>query len=81
MREVPRRVASSVAALAFCLEPHDLVLSKLAAHRERDWAFARDALDAGPVRTDTLLARVDDLPVGEDVRNGIARWLQHRARD
>lgn len=78
VRDVPPRIASSLAAVAFCLEPHDLVLSKLVANRDRDWAFARDALDAGLVRTDTLLVRVGDLPVGEDVRNGIARWLQHR---
>lgn len=42
--EVPPRPASRVRAVALCLEPHDLVLSKLAANRERDWDFAKEAL-------------------------------------
>ena len=43
---VPARVASTTTAVAFCLEPHDLILSKLAANRERDWDFAKEALGA-----------------------------------
>ena len=31
-------------AVAFCLEPHDLVLSKLAANRDRDWAVQEAAV-------------------------------------
>lgn len=47
---VPPRVRSKVSATAFCLEPHDLILSKLAANRERDWNFAKEALAAGTRR-------------------------------
>lgn len=42
--DIPRRPDSEVRAVAFCLEPHDLVLSKFAANRERDWEFAEEAL-------------------------------------
>jgi hypothetical protein len=58
------------------LEPHDLVLAKCVAGRERDWEFARDALAAGIVRIEALLARVDDLPVDADHRSYIHRLLR-----
>ena len=61
--DVPPRLNSSRRPVAWCLEPHDLVLAKCVAGRERDWQFARDALAAGLVNTDTLAARVSDLPV------------------
>lgn len=77
-REVPPRAASSVTAVAYCLEPHDLVLSKLVANRERDLAFASDAINAGLVEPEILLARVGDLPTGEDLRARIADWLRQR---
>lgn len=66
--DVPARVASTTTAVAFCLEPHDLVLSKLAANRERDWDFAKEALAANLVDVAFLLERVDDLPVHRDLR-------------
>jgi hypothetical protein len=64
---VPRRPASSVDAVALCLEPHDLILAKLVANRQRDWEFARDALAAGLVNGDVLRVRVADLPVADDL--------------
>jgi hypothetical protein len=47
--EVPPRPRSRRHPVALCLEPHDLVLAKCAAGRERDWDFAREALRAGVV--------------------------------
>ena len=41
---VPPRVRSTTSATAFCLEPHDLILAKLAANRERDWDSPRTRL-------------------------------------
>jgi len=73
--QVPPRVRSKTSATAFCLEPHDLVLAKLAANRERDWDFAKDALAAKLVDPGILVARVADLPVDPDVRAAIASSL------
>jgi hypothetical protein len=73
--EVPPRPASNVRAVAHCLEPHDLVLSKLAANRERDWDFAKEALAARLVEPTVLLERVDDLPVDAELRVSIAAFL------
>lgn len=64
---VPPRAASDVEAVALCLEPHDLVLAKLAANRPRDWDFARDAIAAGLLDPVVLRARVHDLPVAPEL--------------
>lgn len=73
--EVRARPSSQRNPIAWCLEPHDLVLAKCVAGRDRDWEFARDALLAGLVHADVLLARVAHLPVAvnqqEIVRRGI----------
>jgi hypothetical protein len=49
--------------VAWCREIHDLVLAKVAARRERDWDFAREALKAGLVGSVELLRRAEDLPL------------------
>jgi hypothetical protein len=75
-REIPPRVASKRKPVAWCLEAHDLVLSKCVAGRERDWDYAREALKAGLVNPATLQAQVVDLPVPADVRSRVERMLQ-----
>lgn len=73
--DIPPRVGSSTRAKALCLEPHDLVLSKLVANRNRDWDFAREALKAQLVDLGVLFERVKDLPVDEKIRRSIAAGL------
>ncbi len=60
--EIPARVGQAKGAVALCLEPHDLVLAKCAAGRDRDWEFARDALVASLVKATELFRRMEDLP-------------------
>jgi len=74
-REMPPRPASKHTVLAWCLEPHGLVLSKCAAGRERDWAYAAAALEAGIVEGPILRQRVPDLPIPTQGREHIARRL------
>lgn len=50
MHQIPPRVGSERPAVAWCLEAHDLVLSKCAAGRDRDWDYATEALNAGIVQ-------------------------------
>lgn len=50
-------------ATGLCLEIHDLVLSKYAAGREKDRAFARGAIRHGLVRREVLLDRLPAMPV------------------
>jgi len=51
-------------AIAWALEPHDLVISKLAAGREQDFDFAEGALRAGLVDGGELVRRCAGLPDG-----------------
>lgn len=64
---IPPRISSARSPVAYCLEPHDLVLAKCARGEERDWRYARAAIAAGLVTLTTLLIRVDTLPI-DDVR-------------
>ncbi len=73
---IPPRVASKRTPVAWCLEAHDLVLSKCAAGRDRDWDYATEALNARIVQADVLLARVPDLPVADEARNHIEQMLR-----
>ncbi len=72
---IPPRPRSARTPVALCLEPHDLVLAKCVAGRERDWDFAREALKAGVVNADVLRSRIDDLPVDEQQRAHIRALL------
>jgi len=60
-------------AVAWALEPHDLVLAKLAAGRQQDYDFAVGALRAHLVESLELLRRCEGLKVSirDDVRRRI----------
>jgi hypothetical protein len=75
-REVPPRPGSRQSAVAWCLEAHDLVLSKCAAGRERDWDYAAQAIAGGLVCGDILLERVLDLPLSNSHREHVAAMLR-----
>jgi hypothetical protein len=75
-REIPRRVVAKHTAVAWCLEIHDLVLSKCAAGRERDWKYAREAIDAGLIDVELLFVRIADLPVGARERDHVEKMLR-----
>jgi Nucleotidyltransferase of unknown function (DUF6036) len=79
-REIPARAGSDRTAVVWCLEIHDLVLSKLVAGRERDWDYAAEALKAGLVQPEVLLERVPDLPVSDELRNHIEQVLRSLVR-
>jgi hypothetical protein len=76
--EIPLRVGQEKGAVALCLEPHDLVLSKCVAGRDRDWEFAREAIASDLVRVDELLARISDLPRPPADRDHLRKMLQGR---
>jgi hypothetical protein len=60
---------------AVCLEPHDLVVSKLVAGREKDFRFARALLDARLIRAEVLSARAELLLGPEAVRRRVLGWI------
>lgn len=75
-RDVPQRVGSTRQVVAWCLDVHDLVLSKCAAGRHRDWDYAAAAIRAEVVDLDVLLARVPDMPLDAATREHVARTLR-----
>lgn len=64
-----------IAAVALCLEIHDLMLSKCAAGRERDWEYVTESLKCGLVRYEHLDVRVDELPISVADRNRMRKML------
>jgi hypothetical protein len=68
---------STGGAHAAFLEPHDCVVSKLIAYREKDRAFAAALLNARLIDVATLRRRVDSLPADLDpqVPRMLHAWL------
>lgn len=62
-RLVAVRNSNTGGATGWCLEIHDLLLSKCVAGRERDWEFAEDALRHRLADPDQLRCRAKDLPL------------------
>lgn len=64
------------ASRAVCLEPHDLVVSKLVAGRPKDLGFAGDLLTAGLVDAGILLARAELLAEPGAVIQRVIDWIR-----
>ncbi len=62
-------------ASGLCLERHDLALSKLLAHREKDTEFVAALLDAGLVQVGVLRSRAELLPVIPMRIRRVVDWL------
>lgn len=67
--ELPQGDTDGVKAL--CLEPHDLVIAKYVAHREKDLEFNRALAARKIVKRATLLELLNKTPVDEVVRQRI----------
>lgn len=64
--------------IGYCLEPYDLAASKLAAGRDKDWAFVETLLSHRIVRADELLRRLEQLPLPPDRIGLLQRWVGAR---
>lgn len=74
-RLVPVQSENTGNAIGWCLEVHDLVLSKCAAGRERDWDFAKEAVRHGLADLQELRRRAADLPLSAADVERIQRML------
>jgi hypothetical protein len=79
-RLVPIRNSNTRGAIGWCLEAHDLVLSKYAAGREKDYRFARTAIAHGLVTPEVLLERLATLPVADETREQLRRQIADDSR-
>ena len=78
-RLIALRNANTRGATGWCLEVHDLIVSKLVAGREKDLAFARAALKHGLASLNVLRDRASTLPVSDDVRRLVLERLERAA--
>jgi hypothetical protein len=65
--------------IGYCLEPHDLAASKLAAGREKDWEFVSVMLAHRIVEADTLCERISSLPVDAARKDDLSAWVAARS--
>jgi hypothetical protein len=59
----------------YALEPHDCVVSKLVAGREKDHAFANALIEAGLIDPTTVAARIGTLDLDPRVMERLRRWI------
>lgn len=67
--------------IGYCLEPHDLAVSKLVAGREKDLAFVEEMLRHLPVEPSVLKARLQFVSIPEAMRVRLRRWLDARCQE
>lgn len=67
--------------IGYCLEPHDLAASKLAAGREKDWPFVETMLRYKIVDHATLLERIAALPISSECKERLNRWVSAQRCD
>lgn len=77
-RLLPFEWGDTGGAEAVCLEPHDLVLAKLVAGREKDYEFADALIARGLVDPEVLLDRVDVLPVVGAIQRRVRTFIEKR---
>lgn len=65
--------------IGYCLELHDLAASKLAAGREKYWAFVQTMLQHRMIDPAELQQRLDALPVAIEHRRRLSAWLGKHA--
>lgn len=59
-----------------CLDPHDLVLSKLVANREKDIEFTDAVIAARLVDVERLIELAATLPIPEGVRRRVQATIR-----
>jgi hypothetical protein len=74
-RLVPVKSENTGGATGWCLDLHDLVLSKYAAGREKDLRFNEELVRTGRIDRDRLLFLLRTMPVAETARRRIGRWI------
>ena len=75
-RLVPFDTPATGGVTAWCLELHDLWISKAVAHREKDREFCRALLTRGVVMPDVLESRLEMVPaLDARVRSAVRGWI------
>lgn len=59
-----------------CLEPHDCVIAKVVAGRQKDYDFATALFKAGLLDPTTLAERIELLEISDNEKERIRAWLR-----
>ncbi|MCL6521391.1 MAG: hypothetical protein K6U79_03345 [Firmicutes bacterium] len=77
-RLIPVQNANTMGVTGYCLEPHDLLISKYLAGRPKDLAFCEAVVRAGLVREDVLVDRLRHTScTPEEARRVLAAIRRH----
>ena len=66
----------TAAGTGLCLEPHDLVISKYVAGREKDREYVRSVVRHRLVDRETLLERLSSTPMEDTIRGRVAALIE-----
>jgi hypothetical protein len=64
--------------IGYCLEPHDLAASKLAAGRDKDWPFVEAMLRHKIVDGGVVRDRINQLPISDGTKKRLSEWVRAR---
>lgn len=77
-RVVKIQNANTDLKIGWCLEPHDLAASKLAAGRDKDWPFVETMLKHQLIQGPELVERLITLPLPPERIQPLVAWVQAR---
>lgn len=72
--------ASTEPGRGYLLEPHDCVVSKLIAGREKDYLFAAALIEAGLVDAAVIAERIENVEVSDALRQRLRNWIGGRGQ-
>jgi hypothetical protein len=79
-RLVRVETSSTAPGRGYLLDPHDCVVSKLIAGREKDYAFAHALIDHRLIDPAVLAERAETVEVSEALRQRLRNWISSRPR-
>lgn len=74
-RVIPLAADGEPPAVGLCLEPNDLCVSKLVAHRDQDFEFVAEVLALGLADTRTIRRRMGGTTMPAPIRHHLKGWL------
>ena len=66
---------NTLSRIAYCLEPNDLAISKLAAGRDKDWVFVEALIEHRMVDPELIQQRLSSTSMTESQQLQLTRWV------
>jgi hypothetical protein len=72
--------SSTAPGRGYLLDPHDCVVSKLVAGREKDYHFANALIEHGLIDPAVLAERAETVEVSDALRHRLRNWISSQSR-